>query len=386
MTPLLLAALGAAHAASPCDAKALEREMINAPPQAMAEAFVRLAECDPARARKATATHMKRMAADQSSLPAIVAALRLGADDDIRAWIGEEVPDVRSRLVGKLGVACKEEPALVGAFFVRAYADLGPTFWDERWHRGLDDCRTPEIKELLTTALTSGAVARGSRNRTQFVSVLEVWARNLGVDAVPTLKSLLADPKDEEEATLLVNVFADVARVGNLEGKDEAAAKAAVDAIVELAPGLPPRALGRARDTLNSLGATDAASGLARWAFQDRYVDGVGYTYGVALIEDAACKNGQQRGKLWLGSITETGAVWVDQLEPKLEERLKSVWTPDVGSKCKGASTFAVELGAEPVADSVALKAWHDEVAKAFAEQMKGAQKTWTATEDAFAF
>jgi hypothetical protein len=388
MTTILLALLATAQAAPPaskaptCDAKGLEKTVVNASPSQMADAFLALAKCDPARAKK-NVGRMKNMLPDATSIPTAIEALKIGLGDDVRDWIGQETPDIQSRFVGKLGEACAENPELVTGWFEKAANDLGKDFYAQRWHRGLDDCRTPGIQTLLTNALTSDVVPRNPRNRGEYFGVVEVWARNLGAAAVPKLAELLGTAKDEEEAMLFVSSFSDAARVGAADF-DEATAKAAAAAIVEAAPKLPGHALERARDTLISLKEPALADGLAKFAFPDRFVDGR-YTWGVALIEDATCKNGKHRTALHLGTFTQPGDQWRDELESKVQGRLTTDWAPDVGAKCKGTSSFTAQLSDEPLTTE-ALATWQEGVRKAFAEQSADAQKTTEVAHEAFAW
>lgn len=384
MTPMLLAAAltGLAHAQT-CDARLLEKQAMAAAPSAMADAWLALANCSEKAALKMAPTHMQRMVADKASLPAIVKAIEIGAEKSIRAWLDEETPDVRSRLIAKIGGACKDNPA-VATFFVNARAELGAAFWDDRWHKGLDDCRTPAVQKLLADALTSDDVGRDNRNQQQFFGVVEVYARNLGVDAIPTLKEFLANPKNEEEATLMVNSFADAANVGSMQGMNQEAADAAIAALVELAPTLPQRAVERARRALDAMKAPEQANALAKFAWTDHYVDGA-YTYAMSAVEDVTCKNGKRYGLLHLGSFTESGNLWPDQLAEQIEAKLLAAWSPDSAEKCKGTGTITVTMSDAPV-NAEELAAWHAEQEQQFAATMAGAKKSSTVTHASLAW
>ncbi|MCB9665969.1 MAG: hypothetical protein H6732_17820 [Alphaproteobacteria bacterium] len=381
MTPTLLLLSSLAQAGDPCDAKALEKAVMEAPPSGMAEAYVALASCDAKRGKKAAASHMKRMVADNTAIPALVAAIKVGAAADVRAWIAEETPDSRSRLVNKLGGACATEPA-VASFFVSSHADLGAQFWEERWYRGLDACRTPEIQQLLTTALTSDEIPKSGRQRTGFVAVLEVYARNLGAAAVPVIAGYLAEAADEEEQALLVGVFGDAARVGSMDGgMDAEAASAAAEALVAAAPGLSRRSLDRARGTLAALGAAEASESIAQHAWPDvRTADG--YTYGVALTEAITCKNGKTRGVLHLGSLIHPGTAWPDTVAADAPAKVEAAWQPADAKGCKGTGEISVVTSDEPLSESE-VAGWHATQRQGFDTRFEGAQKSWIVTHSA---
>ena len=110
-------------------------------------------------------------------------------------------PDERGRTIAFLGKACKDEEALQG-FFTRAHNDLGEQFWQERWHKGLSDCRADSIQEILTKAVADEGL---QKDQTRFFTVLEVYARNLGNKAIPTI-SALAQGSQDLRAMNLVNV------------------------------------------------------------------------------------------------------------------------------------------------------------------------------------
>ena len=377
LTYALLAFAGLTTAqAQDCNAKELLSQLEEAVPATRARIYVKLAKCDPERARKAANTYMQTMLSDEEAVPALVAAIKLGATEDVQRWLAAQEPDARSRMINKVGNACTKVPE-VGDFFAESYKVIGNRFWDERWHRGLAECRTPTVQALLKDALDSDAVGRTSGNRTQFSSVLEVYARNLGADALPTLEDYLSTAKDDQEAALLVNTFSDASNVGSAEGVNPETSKRAIAIIENLAPQLAPRALERARATFKALGAETAARRLARHLYADRYVDGQ-YTYGVAAVELITCKNDQKRAVLHLGSITEPGEHWPDQVRDRFEEKIMSAWNPNNAAKCKGTAKIDYRFSLEPTAGAEGLNAWYDTMRKDFSDLTRDASKTWT--------
>src|SRR5690606_703284 len=126
----------------------------------------------------------------------------------------------------------------------------GERFWKDGWYRGLGDCRSEGVQQLLTDAISGdGAGSAFASDRALWSAVLEVYARNLGADAVPRLEQLVAEIEDEGEKRLVVSAFADAANVGDSAGIDAGAAKAAVEALERLGPGLPGTVVDQARNT-----------------------------------------------------------------------------------------------------------------------------------------
>lgn len=370
---------GTAHAG--CDAKALTKALAESVPATVPANYLALAACDPAAAKKLATSRLKMMPANDEAAQAAIVAIEAGSGTDVRTWLVDLVVDERSRMVKALGSSCTAHPA-VGDFFVAAKDALGEKFWADRWYRGLTECRAPSVQTLLGEALESSPISRSSRNRSPFFSLVEVYARNVGLGAIDTLQGYLAAPKDEEESTVLLTAFGDAANVGGTAGTNPEVATAATAAIVELAPKLSDRALARARDVLNGLGAEAEASGLARWAFDDAWTD-AGYTYGVAAIEDVTCKNGQQRAFLWLGTVPSDGASWPDQIAAGLDARVAAGWPSDAAAKCKGTAKRTTKLSERPLVGSTGVETWQAEVRRQFDADFAAATKREVATKGA---
>lgn len=365
--------IGLASAAEPCDAKALTAAVTNASPVAMSTAFSKLYACSAPDALKIAPTVLQRMVVGDGTPEALLAAVKLKSYDGVRTWLTTQEPDIRSRMVARLGEACAQHPE-VGDFFLDAAAKDTAHFWAERWHKGLANCRTPAVQKLLGDALTGPDVGKDSRNKAGFQSVLEVYARNLRSDAVPTLATLLAGAKDEDTATTLIVVFADAANVGGQEGTDAAAAKAAVQAILAAAPGLPARAIERARGTLTALGDEAAADSIGRYRYADRFVDGQ-YLWGVAAVEDYSCKNAEKRATLHVGTFQDKAGLWADKVQAAAEAAARSVYKLQGAEKCKGTGTVQIEVSPEPLA-AADVAAWVDARKEAFTAASSGKKAT----------
>ncbi len=372
-----------AYADPPCDGKALATSLSEASPSAASVAFAKLAACDTERAHQAAPDALGRMLADERSTQALLAAIQVDAAPAALDWLKDQEPDLRSRAISKLGATCPEHPE-VGAFFVTARQELGSDFWVQRWHRGLAECRDPGVRDLLTEALANNEVGRPSRNTQQFYALLEVYARNLGVDALPQLTDFLQSSRTEAEAVILTSIFADAAKVGGREEVKPEVADAVVKALVISAPNLPQRAVDRARGTLVAIGREAAASSLARYYWPDRFMSD-SYTYGVIAVEDITCKNGSKRAVLHYATLTEGGKQWADQLVPLVEIFVNENWNVRNASRCKGTSTLTIKMTPEPFKDATAIDVWRKGVLEEFGERFGGV-KTWIVAEDGFGF
>ena len=209
--------------AQDCDGKELTTALSEATPISSAQAYLDLAACDEALAKKHSGAAFEKILSGSEANKAAVTAVKLEQDAAVRTWLASIEPDERSRTIAYLGKACKEETALQ-TFFAKAHGDLGERFWEERWHRGLSDCRAEPIQKILVQAMKETNI---KEDQSRFFTVLEIYARNLGNEAVPTIAALAKATDDQEHLTYMVNALADAANVGGAEGINPAAAKSA---------------------------------------------------------------------------------------------------------------------------------------------------------------
>lgn len=382
MLPVILIALApTAMAAEDCDVRALKKEIASASPVAVPAIYEKIAACDAKAGKEIAPAAFEKILAGDEGNEAVMAALKVDADEHVRTWLDGLEPDQRSRTVAWLGDHCKDEEA-VQDFFLASVEAKGADFWTERWYRGLADCRVPGIQKLLAGALEDPEL---SKDRSRLFNVLEVYARNLRGDAIPKLEALAAETSDEEELTYLVSAFADTTGVGSTDGMDQAVAVKAVSAIVKLGPKLPTRAVDQAREILRRLGDDEASDRFASFRWSDRMQDGE-YQYAVAITEVASCKNGQKRAALHLAPFTEAGNQWPDQLEAQILEKLKYEWALELADKCKGEGEFKVVMTGEPLEGPEALERWMAEQDQAWQGAAGSYDKARLVKHDGFAW
>ena len=338
----LLLALSTASAQD-CNAKTLKAGLAESTPTGVPVAYKAMAQCDAGLAAKSAPQAFEKVLAGKEGNQVLVTAVKVGADQASMTYIKGLQSDERSRAVAALGTACNGNEQ-VSSFLTGAAETLGDEFWTDRWYRSLVECRNDDVQELLQSE-----VDKTEREQTRFFGVVEVYARNLGKDAIPTLKRLLGELENEEELTYVVNAFADAAQVGGLEGQNAETTEMAVAAIVEMAPQLPPRAVEQARTTLLSLGAEAQANALGGVRYQDRMVNGK-LQYGVVVVETATCKKGNQMVGVHMGVLEEGGNAWPDQVAAQVDGASYG-WEYNLaaGRKCKGTSQNTVFITAQPV-------------------------------------
>ena len=358
---LLALAVNPAHAA--CDAKALTAALTDGSPQAAPGNFVALAACDPAAAKKAAAAAVPRFISGDDASAAAIAALKVGASAEVVAWVNGQQPDERGQTIHTLGEACGSTKE-VQAFFLSQATAMGDAFWNERWYRGLATCRVPEVQTLL-----GGRIATMQKGeKTSFLGVLEVYARNLGPSAIPKLAEMAAATRDVEVQTYIINAMSDAVGVGAASGPDAKAAEQAVAAIVALAPNLGQKALVQARTTVRALGDERVSDELAAVYFKDLKQADNSLLWGVIAVETATCKNGKVQQNTHVAELRDAGHTWPDQIKERATAAT-GAWTLNLAEKCKGEGKVEILVPAEPVADAAALKTWTE-------AQLKEIQKT----------
>ncbi len=349
----VLLALSTASAQD-CNTKALKAGLAESTPTGVPVAFNAMAECDAALAAKSAPQALEKVLPGKEGNEVLVTAVKVGASEPAMSYIKGLQSDERSRAVASLGTACNGNEQ-VSAFLTSAAESLGDEFWTDRWYRSLTECRNDEVQALLQSE-----VDKPEHDQTRFFGVVEVYARNLGKDAIPTLKRLLGELQNEEELTYVVNAFADAAQVGSLEGQNAETTQLAVAAIVEMAPALPPKAVEQARTTLLSLGAEAEANSLGGVRYKDRMVDGK-LQYGVVVVETATCKKGEQMVGVHLGVLEEGGNAWPDQVAAQVDGASYG-WEYNLAAdrKCKGTSQNTVFITKQPVSGED-LQSFYDE-------------------------
>jgi hypothetical protein len=381
MSVWLMVMLSGTAQAQDCDAKQLSKDLHEASPVAVARVFVKLAECDPETAEREAAFAMTKTLYGDEGMQAGLAALSVGGQAAVLDWVDGLEDHHRSETVRWLGAQCGEEPK-VASFFLTARQAKNDVFLSNRWYAGLGSCRTPEIAAMLTEMIEGDQGARAA-DRAQYFGLLEVYSRNLGVEAIPTLRDMATSLGDPMEVRLILSAFGDAANVGS--GINVEAAKAAIDAIRILGPQIPAGAADSARDILLSLGDEDLANQFAGYRWADRKTDGK-YTYYAKAVERFVCKNGKEQAVLHHGMVVEDGTHWPDALQMDLQGFLTEAWELQAAAKCKGEGTITVEMTSEPLAGEAEVEGWLESRVKAFEQGAEDLDKSEVVVQESVAW
>ncbi len=359
----LLLSLSLAHAAPkappapPTPCKAETEALAAAGPAAAGKSFADLATCDAALAKGAADKAFGTILAGPGGDAAMLAGIKVGAGERVRAWVETLDANDRSTAIDTLGKSCAAEG--VPAFWTQAHAALGDAFWANGWFKGLDECRDASVRPLLTAAAEAPV-----KDRTRYLSVIEATSRNLGAEALPLLESLLGKHgADPELSTYIVRAFGDAAGVGDVAGINAGASVKAIEAIRKAAPTLSEKGVDQARVTLGALKAAEQVGDeLAAVRYKGMAQPGGKLLYGVFVSEVATCKKGDVKVEVHHAPATLT--AWPDQVKDRVTPGITppvGVWKLGLGEKCKGTSVVSVTTSAVPLKDAAAYAQWQGE-------------------------
>jgi len=321
--------------------------------------FQQLSECDAPAAKRVAPTVIPTLIGESDGFNAAVAAINVGAGSTVMDWMASLQRDEQSRGVRALGKTCQDSEA-VQSFLVSAAADMGDRFWTERWYRSLAECRSASTTQLLVDRVEAGA----GEDRSSFFGVVEAYAVNVGLDALPKLSTLVETESDLEMQVNLIGAFADASQAGTLKGLDARIAEKAADAVRGLAPKLPAQTMDKARVTLQTLMDEAGADQLVALRYQDLQQSDGSLLYGAVVFENASCKNDKVAQRYHVAEAHDPGQTWPDQLEEKVRTSVELNWSLNLAERCKGTGEVVYLLPEEPFADKDAFRAWVKEVVR----------------------
>ena len=341
------------------DCRALSKDILSVGPHEAAPMFQQLSECDAPAAKRVAPTVIPTLIGESDGFNAAVAAINVGAGSTVMDWMASLQRDEQSRGVRALGKTCQDSEA-VQSFLVSAAADMGDRFWTERWYRSLAECRSASTTQLLVDRVEAGA----GEDRSSFFGVVEAYAVNVGLDALPKLSTLVETESDLEMQVNLIGAFADASQAGTLKGLDARIAEKAADAVRGLAPKLPAQTMDKARVTLQTLMDEAGADQLVALRYQDLQQSDGSLLYGAVVFENASCKNDKVAQRYHVAEAHDPGQTWPDQLEEKVRTSVELNWSLNLAERCKGTGEVVYLLPEEPFADKDAFRAWVKEVVR----------------------
>jgi len=345
--------------AQDCDVATLSKDIVEMGPHEAAPTFVRLASCDAGAAKKVASAVVPSLIGESEGFDAAVSAIEVGAGAVVMDWMAGLQRDEQSRAIRAYGKRCQESEAIQG-FLVGAEGKLGDQFWSDRWYRALTECRSPGTTGLLTKRVDAGA----ADDRSAFFGVVEAYAVNVGDGALPKLSELVKAEEDLEMQINLVGAFADAAQAGTVSGLNPQIAEMAATAVRELAGGLAPEAVDKARTTLNVLNDEAGADGLVAVRFKDVLQDDGGLLYGTVVFENATCKNGKVQQRYHVAEVADPGQTWPDQLEEKVQSTADANWALNLAERCKGEGDIKVVVPTAPFENKDAMRKWFKDAIK----------------------
>ena len=335
------------------DCRALATDILSAGPHEAAPMYQQLSECDPAAAKRVAPTVIPNLIGESDGFSAAVAAINVGAGSTVMDWVGGLQRDEQSRGVRAFGKACQDSEA-VQSFLVSAAEEMGNRFWAQRWYRALAECRSEATTKLLVERVEAGA----GDDRSAFFGVVEAYAVNLGLDALPKLSALVEAESDLEMQVNLIGAFADASQAGTLTGLDAKIAEKAADAVRALAPKLPAETMDKARATLQTLMDEAGADQLVALRYKDLQQSDGTLLYGAVVFENANCKNEKVAQRYHVAAALDPGQTWPDQLEEKVRTSVELNWSLNLAERCKGTGEVVYLLPEQPFADKDAFRAW----------------------------
>jgi hypothetical protein len=153
-----------------------------------------------------------------------------------------------------------------------------------------------------------------------------------------------------------LGAFTDAAQAGTVAGLNAKIAEQASDAIRGLSPGLEPKAIDKARLTLQVLGDEKGADDLVKLRYKSLLQGDETLLYGTVVFENAVCKNGKSAQRLHVAEAVDPGQTWPDQLEEKVRSIASLNWELNFAERCKGEGTLKVEVPDAPFATKDAMR------------------------------
>jgi|GEM_PF-3211763 len=347
-----------------CTVESIEKastEIVQVRGDAAAEAFHQLALCDAAVAEKFVATTVPTFNPNAVGYMAAGDAILVGGTESVMKWhktldVGEQ-----KGLLRELGNRCQKEET-IQQLFLDVAENQTEVFWSSRYYQYLTDCRVKSLQTLMLDQYAKGI----EQGRTQYFSVMSAMARNLEGAAISHLKS---DLEKAEDGEVQINVIASIFEAIDENNENHAddkkliqeVAGLGIQAISENAERLQPEALLQARTVLTSLEAEAEADELAGHMYKVYQQPSGQYMWGLVVVENATCKKGNKKQRIYMSSILETGTNWADQLPEQIEDAVAVQWEMDLAKRCKGTGTVEYIITELPIANQDALQVWLQE-------------------------
>jgi len=357
----LLLQAAAADVEPACNVEEASAEIVKKRGDEAAEAFHALFQCDAEVAKKFTVTTVPTFFPSSIGYTAATDAVVIGGEDTVRAWYKTLEAGEKKGLLREMGNRCQKEDA-VQQYFLNVSNNGTNEFWKTRHHQFITDCRVESIQTLLTTQFDLGV----EQGRSQYFSVMSAMARNLEGAAIPKLKETLTSTEDGEvQVNAIASIFEAVDESNQNHADDKKLVRdvtmAGIDAVYSNISTLEPQALQQARTVLTSLEAEAEADELAGYMYQAHKQPSGQFIWGLVVVENATCKNGKEKQRMYISSIIEGGTNWADQLPDRIKDVVEVSWEMDLAERCKGTGEVEYILTDLPISNLDALQVWQEE-------------------------
>lgn len=367
MSLVLLMSLALAE--TPCGPD-LQRDLQQASTLDVPEAYVALSRCDTERAQMMAPVALEKMFGDDNEAIAVVAMVDVGALEALVPWLEGIPPDDRLSMLRAIGEGCGNSLER-NAFFPAMKAQMQDRFYTDRWYRGLDTCRTPEGRALLTEALNSERWGVGATERGAFLDILEVYVRNLRTEALPLLTRYARELGDDAEVAYTLQIMPKAAGYDTEEGVNTAEAVQVGEAIFALGDALDPTRIDIARAALERIDQDGVANSLVRYRWPDAWrVGGGRYHYAVVATETWECRPGKKTVVVHSGELAEDGRLWPDALIGAAPERLPAEWTMGE-APCDVPATVDITVSPTPLKTAADREQWSSALRQPYTGRVK---------------
>lgn len=359
----LLLSLSLAFAQEECDVVGLSKTIETTTGDEAAVAYAALAQCDVEKAQRFAKTTVITFLPSEAGYEAAMWAMRLEQEQFVVEWMTKELgPSEKKQLLRTLGEVCQEDEQ-IQKFFINRAENFTADFWKHRYYQYLTTCRVAPIREILTTQLDAGV----EQGRSQYFSLMGVYARNMMLDSLPKLGEILGATDDEE---IQINVLSSILEAGDEIKKNDPGNKGALrkmnvestKIVMANAEKMTQKALGQARISLNGIEAEAEADALAGFYYREKIQEDESFLWGVIAIENTLCKNNKEKQGIHAGPIIEQGTTWADQLEDRVKEVVDFSWDMTLGEDCKGKSEFLYFVPEEPFSNLDEYTVWAEKI------------------------
>jgi hypothetical protein len=344
-----------------CDVKAISTEIVSKRGDAAAEAYHALVGCDQEVAKKFTVTTVPTFFPSAIGYTAAADAVVIDGDKTVYDWYKTLDTSEQKGLLRELGNRCQQEPA-IQEYFLNVAQNKTAEFWNARYHQYITDCRVEPLQTLLKSQLEQGV----EQGRSQYFSVMSAMARNLEGEALPKLKELLASTDDGEvQVNIIASIFEAVDESNQNHADDKKLVRdvtiAGIDAVYSNKETLAPEAVLQARTVLTALDAEAESDELAGFMYKPLQQPDGTYMWGLVVVENATCKNGKEKQRLYISSLVEGGTNWADQVSERVKDVAGVQWDLNLAVSCKGTGETLYLLSDTPIPNLDALHVWQTE-------------------------